>query len=461
MNLTIEQWKEILNAVNANEGDILGQIKVKLLERYGDIHKGWEQKSFDVNHIFNVSMTIFGDQFVQEAALLHIAAYSNRKDLVTTLLKNQAKVDAKGNNGFTALHSAILGKNTEIAEWLIKNGANVKEKFDLKFPGGGFTGITALHSAIFDKNTEIAEFLIRNGAKVNEKFDLKSPEGEFIGITALHSAIFDNNTEIAEFLIRNGANVNEKFDLKCPKGEFTGITALHSAIFDKNTEIAEFLIRNGANVNEKFDLKCPKGEFTGITTLPLAIFNNDTEIAEFLIKNGANVDEKFDLKCPKGEFTGITALHLAAQDGELGIVKYLVDKKADVNLKNNDGFTALDFAEQSDKKYIVRYLHLCKGKKMFNQKPGEYLEHSLTKAGRDKEITSKAVKVGCVCGVIAALAVGGGLFAAGIELPILALIGIAVAAALVIGVIAGGITYSVSKKLDEPDLGDNQHERTC
>ncbi|WP_353278321.1 hypothetical protein [Wolbachia endosymbiont (group B) of Longitarsus flavicornis] len=64
---------------------------------------------------------------------------------------------------------------------------------------------------------------------------------------------------------------------------------------------------------------------------------------------------------------------------------------------------------------------------------------------------SKAIVAGAICGVIAALAVGGGCFAAGVALPILALIGIAVAAALVTGLVAGGITYVISSKIENPD----------
>lgn len=65
-----------------------------------------------------------------------------------------------------------------------------------------------------------------------------------------------------------------------------------------------------------------------------------------------------------------------------------------------------------------------------------------------------AMKVGGALSVITALAVGGGCFAAGVQLPILALVGIAVAAALAVGIVAGGITYAVlkpSNKLDKPD----------
>ncbi len=66
-----------------------------------------------------------------------------------------------------------------------------------------------------------------------------------------------------------------------------------------------------------------------------------------------------------------------------------------------------------------------------------------------------AMKVGGASSIIAGLIAFGGCFAAGVQLPILALVGIAVAAALAVGIVAGGITYAVlkpSNKLDGPDL---------
>ncbi|MDR1139296.1 MAG: hypothetical protein LBJ80_01155 [Rickettsiales bacterium] len=64
---------------------------------------------------------------------------------------------------------------------------------------------------------------------------------------------------------------------------------------------------------------------------------------------------------------------------------------------------------------------------------------------KTEQVTNKPIIVGSVCGAIAALAVIGGCFAVGIQLPILTIAGIAVAAALAVGLIAGGITYAVSK----------------
>jgi hypothetical protein len=58
---------------------------------------------------------------------------------------------------------------------------------------------------------------------------------------------------------------------------------------------------------------------------------------------------------------------------------------------------------------------------------------------------NKAMKIGIAFSAIAALAVGVGCFAAGVQLPILAIAGIVVAAASLVGLIAGSLTYAVSK----------------
>ncbi|WP_264336224.1 MULTISPECIES: magnesium transporter [unclassified Wolbachia] len=72
--------------------------------------------------------------------------------------------------------------------------------------------------------------------------------------------------------------------------------------------------------------------------------------------------------------------------------------------------------------------------------------------------TNKSIMIGSVCGVVAALAVGGGCFAAGVALPILALIGIAVAAFVLTGLVTGGITYEVCKPCNELNEVDSQLE---
>lgn len=72
--------------------------------------------------------------------------------------------------------------------------------------------------------------------------------------------------------------------------------------------------------------------------------------------------------------------------------------------------------------------------------------------------TSKAIVASGICGAIAALAVGIGCGLAGVQLSILAFIGIAIATAVVAGLVAGGITYAVSKPSNELNEVDAEQE---
>ena len=51
-----------------------------------------------------------------------------------------------------------------------------------------------------------------------------------------------------------------------------------------------------------------------------------------------------------------TALILASKFGYHKIVKILIENGADINIKNNDGKTALDYAEENDYKSIIELL---------------------------------------------------------------------------------------------------------
>lgn len=51
-----------------------------------------------------------------------------------------------------------------------------------------------------------------------------------------------------------------------------------------------------------------------------------------------------------------TALILASKFGYDEIVKILIENGADINIKNNDGKTALDYAEENDYKNIIELL---------------------------------------------------------------------------------------------------------
>lgn len=166
-----------------------------------------------------------------------------------------------------------------------------------------------------------------------------------------------------------------------------------------------------------------------------------------------NVDHLFDVSFTIFDNLKLTLLHIAAYNGHLEIVKHLIEKGAKVNSVNEGGYTPLHFAIEENRLDIVKYL-VDKGanryiKNGFNETPIDLAE------AETKQIISKAIKTGATLSIITALTIGVGCGIAGIGLPILVIASIAVSAALVIGAIAGGITYSVLKpsdKLDKPDL---------
>ncbi|HEU0136153.1 MAG TPA: ankyrin repeat domain-containing protein [Flavobacterium sp.] len=94
---------------------------------------------------------------------------------------------------------------------------------------------------------------------------------------------------------------------------------------------------------------------TAITITPLctAISKGDVEAVRKFVEYGADVNQKSN---------GMTPLMMAARYNNVEIIKILMSKGADVKAKNDNGFTALKFAELSNAHEAVSYLtqHLAK-----------------------------------------------------------------------------------------------------
>ncbi|WP_353280584.1 ankyrin repeat domain-containing protein [Wolbachia endosymbiont (group B) of Cyclophora punctaria] len=247
------------------------------------------------------------------------------------------------------------------------------------------------------------------------------------------------------------------------------LEAIKEELKEKHEDIYQEWEEKNFNVDHLFDVSLTTNDRQlnlKSTLLHIAAYNGHLDIVKYL------VDEKKVSPDQKAN-DGINALHWAALNGHLDIVKYLVDeKKVSPDQKANDGRTALHWAALNGHLDIVKYLRekgiypllKDKGGKTPRDLANDENIRQLLKEAETKQIISKAIKTGVTLSIITALTVGIGCGIAGVELSILA---IAVAAALVIGVIAGGITYSVSRpsdKLDKPDLEvTNQQvsEKTC
>ncbi len=139
-----------------------------------------------------------------------------------------ADVNAKDNNGDTALIRALIAGDVKRVKALIAAGADVNAK-----RGGSYSSYTALMST---RNAACIKALIAAGADVNAKND--------DGNTALTSAAYMRDyAECVKALIAGGADVNAR--------GIHGDTALISVSDNGDVDLVKALIAAGADVNAK------------------------------------------------------------------------------------------------------------------------------------------------------------------------------------------------------------------
>ena len=96
----------------------------------------------------------------QRRTALICAAWFGHTEVAELLVKHGADINAEGNDGETALMLAAICKNTETLELLLKCGANVNARDNM--------GRTVLFSANYHC-PEFVELLLKYGADVNAK----------------------------------------------------------------------------------------------------------------------------------------------------------------------------------------------------------------------------------------------------------------------------------------------------
>ena len=248
---------------------------------------------------------------------LFVAVRSGDANLVADLLNKGAKVNAKGSNGNTPLHLAVLADKLQVVEKLIEGGADVNAKNN--------HGATPLHWAALNQNVSIVEKLIEKGANVNEK-------NKYDNVPLHYAAFFNGCLGTAEKFIEGGADVNAKNN--------DGNTPLHFSTKNSHLDMLEKLIEEGANVNEKNKY--------GSIPLHWAAGYGRLSMVKELIEKGADINSK--------DNNGNAPLHEAAICGHSKVAEFLISKHADVNTKNKDDWTPLYFAAARGNLGVVKLI---------------------------------------------------------------------------------------------------------
>ncbi len=269
-----------------------------------------------------------------EDPLSLLSEYMNRDKPgnITTILKlTKISPDTLNEEGLSALHYSAKKGHTDLANFLLDNGANINHRDK--------DNNTALHWATYSDRTHMLELLLEKGAEPN-------CSGEN-GDTPLHWAAIKGKKEAARTLLKRGAKIDPlNIDV---------LTPTYYAAAYGHGETLSFLIANGSEVQSMYAklVSYAKGKVDRQTPLHGAVENGHVSTARILIAARASL----------GALTedNETPLHLAARAGSTDTAKLALYFGSPSNTKNKDGYTPLHLAAREGHDPIVEALlaHKC------------------------------------------------------------------------------------------------------
>ena len=250
-----------------------------------------------------------------------IAAFNGKKDVVEYFLKKGVNVDAKDQDGNTALIKASINNQLEIVKYLIKNGADVNIKNN--------DAITALMVAAYSGHLDVVNLLLKNGADINTKTNADR--------SALNFAIGNGQIEIVKSLMEYDADL---------LGDFTAIYKdIVVALIKHHSDIACIILKDDRYRRVFFNASFNPTiiiDDLDMTLLMYAAKEGFLDFTELLINNNVNVNE--------ANSEGVTPLMLASYNCHLEVLNSLIEAGADINARNNDGVSVLEYAAMGARK---------------------------------------------------------------------------------------------------------------
>jgi ankyrin repeat protein len=189
----------------------------------------------------------------EEQQMIEAIKAGNADKVRDLIEKDIFLADARGDDGTSALLTAIYHGEEEIVDIILESGPTL-----------------TIHEAAAAGIDDRVRELIRDRSAINSY--------SHDGWTPLHLAVFFNQNQIAELLIEEGANVN------AVAKNAQGVTPLHSALANKNVRIAKMLLQHGADPGAS--------SATGYTPMHYVATYDLVEIGRLLLEKGVDADAK-------------------------------------------------------------------------------------------------------------------------------------------------------------------------
>ncbi|KAK8075862.1 Ankyrin repeat domain-containing protein 23 [Apiospora hydei] len=241
---------------------------------------------------------------------LQVAAVCGAHAVIDVLIEHGADLEYMDNDGYTALHNAVLGYRSNMALLLISRGHMLAATATDK------NGATALHQAAEQGNETVVRRLLDCGCEPH-------PEDK-LGRTPFWLAVYNQQREVVDLYLSRG--LDEVVTRRGPRRN-CALAAARSGdlgLWRKVVAIDKTLV---SDVD-------PEGD----DGLCLAVCNGHTHMLEEVLAMGFDVNGKTE--------HGGTALSMAAMKGIIGSVRYLCLRGADLDSQDVHGLTALHWAAQ-------------------------------------------------------------------------------------------------------------------
>ena len=311
------------------------------------------------------------------------AAGEGHFEVVRLLLDRGAEANTPSNEGWTPVNSAAMNGHLEVVRLLLDRGA------DANTPNNN--GWTPLNLAANNGHLEVMRLLLDRGTDAN------TPSNE--GWMPVNSAATNGHLEVVRLLLDRGANANTPNN--------NGWTPVNLAANNGHLEVVRLLLDCGADANTpnnegwtpvksaanngrlevvrvlSLGVDVSAADERGFTPLHGAVMK-DLATAKLLYESGADINTRSK--------TGRTPLYEAAASGKSEIVQWLLSLGADVSAADEDGFTPLHSAVQTDLE-IVKLLHDAGADISSRTKTGQTPLHRAASAGQ-LQVTEWLINVG-------------------------------------------------------------------
>ena len=253
------------------------------------------------------------------ANCLHIAAQRGHLSLCKKLTdKHNIDVNMGDNNGLTPLHWSAVNGSYELVKYFDGTEIDIYLKTN--------HGRNCLHIAAKQGHLKLCKKLLDK-----QNFDVNMGDND--GYTALHWSAVNGSYELVEYFVGMGTDIHHKAN--------DGRNCLHIAAQVGHLNLCEKLLH-------KHNFDANKCDNYGYTPLHWSAMNGSYELLKYFLGTGIDIHVKTNY--------GKNCLHIAAEQGHLNLWKKFLDKhNFNVNMGDNEGYTALHWSAVNGSYELLKY----------------------------------------------------------------------------------------------------------